>query len=146
MAWEPNPEGVLSLSPVGEGTTFKVVLPEVAPPATPGVAQQAGAKPPRGTETIPLVEDDALLRLVTRRTLESFGYEIREAGCAREAPEVWDQKKEHIALLLSDIVMPEGMTGRDLAEQLRAQKPPLKVILMSGYGAEFLGKGIEFFQ
>jgi len=133
-------------SRVGEGTTFKIFLPEVASPATSGVPQQARTKPPRGTETILLVEDNSPLRLVTRRVLEKFGYQVCEARFAREALEVWGQKKEQIALLLSDIVMPEGMTGRDLAEQLRAQKPLLKVILMSGHSAESLGKEKEFFQ
>ncbi len=49
-------------------------------------------------------------------------------------------------MLLSDIVMPQGVTGRDLAEQLRADRPVLKVILMSGYSAEVVGKGTEFFR
>jgi len=49
-------------------------------------------------------------------------------------------------LLLSDIVMPEGLTGRDLAQQMRAEKPGLRVILMSGYSAEVMGKGTEFLR
>ena len=133
-------------SEVAAGTTFRVFLPAVAPPAAPGAAQKAGAKPTRGTETILLVEDDLSLRMITRRMLESFGYQVCEAGCAREALEVWGRHEKQIALLLSDIVMPEGVTGRDLAEQLRARKPGLKVILMSGYSAESLGRGTEFLQ
>ncbi len=133
-------------SKVGAGTTFNVFLPAVASPTAPDAAQKVEANPPRGSETILVVEDDVSLRLITRRMLESFGYRVHEAACAREAPEVWGKHGGEIALVLSDIVMPEGVTGRDLAAQLRARKPGLKVILMSGYSAESLGKGTEFLQ
>ncbi len=78
--------------------------------------------------------------------LESHGYKIVEASTAREAVDLWHSRAEEIALLLSDIVMPEGITGRDLAAQLRAQRPALKVIFMSGYSAEVAGKDTDFFR
>ena len=93
-----------------------------------------------------LVEDDYAVRMITQRVLESHGYKICEATTAREALDLWRSRAEEIALLLSDIIMPEGVTGRDLAEQLRAQRPALKVIFMSGYSADVIGKDTDFFR
>jgi DNA-binding NtrC family response regulator len=78
--------------------------------------------------------------------LESKGYAIREATSAREALEQWQSHAGEIALLLTDIILPEQMTGRDLAEQLWGQRPGLKVIFMSGYSAEVVGKNTEFLR
>jgi two-component system, cell cycle sensor histidine kinase and response regulator CckA len=133
-------------SQVGQGATFKVFLPAIAPPTEPAAAQQAGHKLRGGTETILLVEDDYHVRFITRRILETYGYKVCEAGSGRKALEVWNRQSEEIKLLLSDIVMPEGVTGRDLAEQLRARKPDLPVLFMSGYSAEVSGKETDFFR
>jgi DNA-binding NtrC family response regulator len=84
--------------------------------------------------------------VITRRVLESHGYKIHEAITAREALEVWRGRAEEIALLLTDIVMPQGVTGRDLTDELRAQKPALKVIFMSGYSAAVIGTDTDFFR
>ena len=130
---------------VGKGTTFTVFLPTVPPP-TRAVAETGGVELRGGTETILLVEDDYAVRSITRRVLETFNYKVHEATCAREAVELWERHAGEIALLLTDMVMPEGGTGRDLAEQLRARKPGLKVILMSGYSAEVAGKDTQFFR
>jgi CheY-like chemotaxis protein len=129
-------------SQVGEGSTFKVFLPAIPTPA--GLA--AAAEVRGGNETILLVEDEPALRLTTRRILERKGYRIREATNGQEALEVWQSHAGEIALLLTDIIMPGEMTGRDLAERLWAQRPGLKVIFMSGYSAEVLGKGTEFIR
>jgi CheY-like chemotaxis protein len=132
-------------SRVGEGTTFKIFLPAIPPPAK-AAAAPAQAELRGGSETVLLVEDDLSVRMTTRRMLETFKYKVYEAACAREALEVWRHHAGEIALLLTDIVMPEGLTGRDLAEQLRAKSPGLKVIFMSGYSAEVLGTDTEFFR
>jgi CheY-like chemotaxis protein len=84
--------------------------------------------------------------LVTRRVLERFQYKVHEAACATEALEVWRRHEEEIALVLTDFVMPGGMTGRELGEQLRAQRPGLKLIFMSGYSPEALSKDTKFIQ
>jgi PAS domain S-box-containing protein len=132
-------------SEVGVGTTFKIFLPAVPAPATSIEALEKEPDPPRGTETIMLVEDDYAVRMITRRVLEGHGYKIWEATSAPEALEMWLGRGEEIALLLSDIVMPGGVTGRELAEQLRQKKPTLKVVLMSGYSEDVIGNDTEFF-
>jgi PAS domain S-box-containing protein len=133
-------------SQVGEGTTFKVFLPAIPAPAQSAAASEAAAEVRGGTETILLVEDEHAVRLTTRRVLESKGYAVREATSGREALEVWQSHAGEIALLLTDIIMPGEMSGRDLAERLWAQKPGLSVIFMSGYSADVLGTNTEFIR
>ncbi len=132
---------------LGEGTTFQIFLPAIPAPAEKAAAAaQAEAKLRGGPETILLVEDDEAVRMTTRRVLERYGYTVWEARNAREAREVWSSHREKVALLLTDIIMPEGVTGRDLAEELRKDRPGLKVVFMSGYSAEVIGKDTEFFR
>jgi len=131
-------------SRLGEGTTFRILLPAVPPPAK-AAASIAEAALRGGNETILLVEDDLSVRLITRRILETYNYKVLEATCAREALEVWSRHAGEIALLLTDMVMPEGTTGREMAEQLRAAKPGLKVIFVSGYSADVVGHDTEYF-
>ena len=88
-----------------------------------------------GTETVLVVEDDFAVRTVTRRSLESCGYTVHEASSAREAFELWRRHGPKIDLLLTELVMPGSLTGRELAGQLRSQNPNLKVIFMTGYSA-----------
>ncbi len=133
-------------SRLGQGATFKIFLPAIPAPALTGTSQSAETLLRGGPETILLVEDDLPLRLVTRRVLEKFKYKVHEATCATEALEVWRRHEREIALVLTDFVMPGGMTGRDLAEQLLTQRPGLKLIFMSGYSPEALGKDTAFIQ
>jgi CheY-like chemotaxis protein len=130
----------------GAGATFKILLPAIPTPAWTAATAPIETDLPGGAETILLVEDDYAVRLTTRRVLESRGYKIYEATAAGEALDLWRGHVEEIALLLTDIVMPQGVTGRDLAEQLRAQRPALKVIFMSGYSADVIGKDTDFFR
>jgi CheY-like chemotaxis protein len=101
-------------------------------------------KPQGGKETILVVEDDDAVRSLTRRLLEGFGYHTVEASSGREALERWGERTAEIDLLVTDMVMPEGVTGRDLAEQMRRRRPNLKVLFMSGYSPEVAGKDTEF--
>ncbi|HWX19018.1 MAG TPA: response regulator [Candidatus Binatia bacterium] len=130
----------------GAGTTFTIFLPAL--PAMVARAAQGSAEPPLhgGTETILLVEDEFTVRAITRRVLETYGYKVLEASSAPEALKIWCTHADQIALLLTDIVMPQGLTGRDLAEQLRAKRPKLKTMFMSGYSAEIAGKDTGFFR
>ena len=125
---------------------FKVFLPAIPTPARLAAAVEVGAEVRGGNETILLVEDDHAVRLTTRRVLESKGYRILEATSGREALEMWPSHAEEIALLLTDIIMPGKMTGRDLAERLWGQKPGARVIFMSGYSAEVLRANKDFMR
>ena len=126
----------------GQGTTFEIHLPlELQPAAGPGA--EARSRPPRGTETVLLVEDDAALRRLTRAALERHGYTVHEAGNAAEALEVWARHRREIRALLTDIVMPGPMNGRELARHLQADRPNLRVILFSGYSEEMAGRLLE---
>jgi two-component system, cell cycle sensor histidine kinase and response regulator CckA len=127
-------------SQAGAGATFKVFLPATPLPALATALPPVQTKLSGGHETILLVEDEPSVRFVTRRALESYGYEIVEASSAREALEVWPGQAEEIALLLTDMVMTGNIMGQELAERLRAQKPNLKVIFMSGYSPDSPGK------
>jgi PAS domain S-box-containing protein len=121
------------------GATFKVFLPAAASlPATVESPTHAALR--RGSETILLVEDDPAVRLMTRRTLEAYGYRVWEADSGREALRIWRNCAAEINLLLSDLVMPDGITGSELARVLRDQRPDLRILLMSGYSPEMAGK------
>jgi PAS domain S-box-containing protein len=130
---------------VGVGTTFTIFLPAIPSSAEPAATTP---EPPLrgGNETILVVEDDQAVRSMNRRVLESFGYHVEEAASGREALASWKQCEAKIDLLLTDMVMPGGVTGRDLGEQLRAQKPALKVIYTSGYSATMAGKDTAFLR
>jgi two-component system cell cycle sensor histidine kinase/response regulator CckA len=123
-------------SELNRGTTFTVflpALPHVASSArtTPGRVVQAG-----GNETILLVEDELSVRAIARLVLERYGYRVLEAGSAAEALRCWDTQGVKIDLLLTDIVMPGGMSGRQLGKQLTRLNPTLKIIYTTGYNPE----------
>jgi PAS domain S-box-containing protein len=117
----------------GKGTTFKVYLPridqavEATAPGELGVGELS-----RGSETILLVEDEEAVRSLAREILERRGYHVLESDGAIKALEVGEGHKEHIHLLLTDVVMPQ-MSGRELAEHLAPLHPETKVLYMSGY-------------
>ena len=97
-----------------------------------------------------LVEDEQALRLLITNLLERCGYTVLPAAAAQPAMDIWKQRRAEIKLLLTDIVMPDG-TGIDLAMQLCAQDPGLKVIYTSGYPADAgsvvaLTEGVNFLQ
>ena len=122
----------------GQGTTFKLYLPSAEDKlkATP-IAQAAEAAPKR-LATILLVEDDEIMRSLTRQMLKEQGYTVVEASHGKAALE-WMQANhaQPIDLLLTDVVMP-AMSGPELAERLSALHPKLKVIYMSGYTGELM--------
>ncbi len=119
-------------SKAGEGTTFIINFPRVAAKAL-DIAPAAVAKAPKGGgETILIAEDDDALRELARRMLQRYGYTILVASDAAEALIVAASYEGNIDLLLSDVVMPEG-GGRVLAQEIRALRPSMKVVFMSGY-------------
>jgi signal transduction histidine kinase/CheY-like chemotaxis protein len=116
----------------GRGTTFKIYLPRVEAPAESVEPDTARARPPTGTETILLVEDEAGVRSLGRAALQVYGYTVLEATDGDEAIRICDGRRDAIHLLVTDMVMPE-MDGRTLAERLTARLPRMKVLYLSGY-------------
>jgi signal transduction histidine kinase/ActR/RegA family two-component response regulator len=127
-------------SEVGQGTTFRIFLPRLARASPQNSGQHKTAVIRGGNETILLVEDDASLHASVRKILSHFGYHVLDAINGVEALEVWNQNHDEINLLLTDMVMPGGITGIDLAARLLKKNPKLKVIFASGYSAEVAGK------
>ncbi len=121
----------------GAGAKFSVFLP-VGSGQQPGAAAAGGTSPGKGSETILLVEDEAPVRDFIVAVLDRSGYRVLQAPSCVDAMEVWKWYSPRIALLLTDVVMPECGSGLELAEKLRSQKPGLKVVLMSGYTREML--------
>jgi CheY-like chemotaxis protein len=133
-------EGWIELtSEVGQGTTFKVFLPKGAKPAGTQAETAFTSSPRQGEEKILLVEDEAALRDLASKLLRKQGYQVSEAASGPDALEVWERHAGAFDLLLTDMVMPGGMTGRQLAETLLAYKPELRVIFSSGYSTDMVG-------
>jgi len=124
-------------SVVGRGTTFFICFPR-ATEASVAAAKRPPRRRPRGTETILLVEDDEAVRLLTTKLLKQAGYNVLTAKNAREAESLCEHHPSPIHLLLTDVVMP-GNSGWKLAAELRARRPDIRVLYMSGYadGAQF---------
>jgi len=99
-----------------------------------------------------VVEDEPSLRMLVRKVLERNDFDVLEAASGTAALELWNEDKPPIDLLLTDMVMPDGMSGRQLAERLKADNPSLKVLYTSGYSTDLLGKdlgleeGLNFLQ
>jgi CheY-like chemotaxis protein len=119
-------------SEVGRGTTFKIYLPCVDSPAEEFRLRTAETLAPLGTETVLLVEDEEMVREMTREILQESGYQVLEAKHGQDALRVAEQHHGPIHLMLSDVVMPQ-MSGRELAEQLSPVRREMKVLYMSGY-------------
>jgi CheY-like chemotaxis protein len=139
-------------SEIEKGTTFDIYLPSL--PAAQRVTPELrpADKIGKGNETILVVEDELALRTLAVRILSQQGYRVLEAPNGVAALEMWSQHRNEVDLLLTDIIMPEGLSGGKLAEQLLHDKKGLKVIFMSGYpGKEsginlVLGGRIKFLQ
>lgn len=117
----------------GRGSTFCVFLPARAADASRRV-KGGPADMPRGHgETVLVVEDEAPLRQALSAALRRFDYKVIEAYSGPDALRQWQQHRDSIDLVVSDMVMPEGMNGADLLKKLRVEKPSLRAILVSGY-------------
>jgi signal transduction histidine kinase/ActR/RegA family two-component response regulator len=125
----------------GQGSTFRVFLSPDALPVLPD-SDVAAQRVPGGNETILVVEDEPPVRWVVKEVLGKYGYQVIEAGNGVEALAQWHQHHGRIALLLTDMVMPVGLSGQELAEKFTAQKPGLKVMYISGYSLQVAGKGL----
>ena len=123
----------------GEGTTFKIYLPQTDEAVTiEKVIHVESAASPKTEQTILLAEDEPSLRTLTRSTLQECGYTVLEAKDGREALKVSREHEGGIDLLLTDIVMPE-IGGHAVAQELSRERPGIKIVYMSGYTASYTG-------
>jgi two-component system, cell cycle sensor histidine kinase and response regulator CckA len=129
-------------SELGHGTAFRIYLPVALQTADKQSLPPALESVRGGDETILLVEDDLSLRVSVRNALLRLGYQVLEARTGVDALEVWNQNREKIDLLFTDMVMPDGMTGKELAGKLLQSNPKLKVIHTSGYSADVASRDI----
>jgi CheY-like chemotaxis protein len=129
-------------SVVGRGTAFRAYFPASLEGATSVPIRNTDFLVRGGRETVLLAEDDPTVREQAASALGQAGYRVLQAANGQEALTVWSQEEGQVDLLLTDMVMPEGLTGLELAQRLRRQKPGLKVIIMSGYSLELAQQGL----
>jgi CheY-like chemotaxis protein len=107
---------------------------------------------PLTKKTIFVVEDEPTLRALVRRVLERSGYEVIESSSGLAALELWSKTRPHVDLLLTDMVMPDGISGLQLAGKLKSENQELKVVFTTGYSSELMGnefeikEGVNFLQ
>jgi two-component system, cell cycle sensor histidine kinase and response regulator CckA len=125
----------------GEGSTFRLLFPQASgeveeiplPLPDPGPAR---------LEMVLLVEDETSVRTLAETILRRQGYRVVAADSGKEAIEIWKERRGEIDILLTDVIMPH-MSGSELAHRLRAMKPGLKVLFMSGYTDDMIaGHGL----
>ncbi len=124
-------------SGVGEGSTFNVLLPASGAPVTAVRPRSSHPALVRGgSETILVVEDEPVVREMAHLILQDYGYRVLEANSGPEALRQWEGNSKAIDLVLTDMLMPGGMSGRDLVDKLLTAYPKLKFIFTSGYDME----------
>jgi CheY-like chemotaxis protein len=138
-------------SEVGVGTTFKIYLPCVGEAPTVPPPPSGSKVPPRGTETVLLVEDEDVVRALSHHILTGCGYTVLEAMDGNRALRLAGEHSGPIDLLITDVVLPD-LGGRALAERVRERYPALKVLFVSGYTEDaivrhgVLSEQVEFLQ
>jgi signal transduction histidine kinase len=124
----------------GHGAKFDIFLPNGVKNVGPVAAPDSKAKVTGGNETILVVEDEEAVRRLTKAILQRHGYRIFDAGSGVEALTVWKEHQPEIDLLLTDMIMPGGISGRELAERLLLEKPALQVIYTTGYSLDAMSQ------
>jgi CheY-like chemotaxis protein len=128
------------ISKSGQGTEVRVYLPSRQGISGAQSPVSSSASPFRGEETILLIEDDDLLRETTAAVLKQSGYRVLQAEDGAAAEETWHWHAERIVLVVSDVVLPHGVSGIQLVEKFHAERPDLKVICTSGFSHEMMGR------
>jgi CheY-like chemotaxis protein len=120
----------------GQGTTVKLYLPRQAV-MTPPLDTTVPASAPRAAldETILVVEDEPDVRVFARETLRGLGYGVHEAGDGKTALDIIDHEPE-LSLLFTDVGLPGGLDGRELADEVKRRRPALKVLFTTGYARD----------
>jgi len=129
-------------SELGKGSEFRVLIPASTAPKsslkTPSKPQIAG-----GTETVLVVEDQDQVRKMVGECLKANGYKVFESSNGPEALKQWSNESGNIDLLLTDMIMPGGMTGVELGKEFRKLNPDMPVLVMTGYSHEIVTSGIS---
>ncbi len=139
-------------SEVGTGTTFQIYFPSSKGKTVKMENPVQSNTVLGGCETILVVDDESAVRSLVKQILKQLGYSVLEADSGITALKAYKERREKIHLLLTDMVMPDGMTGRELAEIIQFNEPDIKVIFTSGYNEEIVGKdftlydGLNFLQ
>jgi signal transduction histidine kinase/CheY-like chemotaxis protein len=123
---------IVIYSEEGRGTTLRIYLPQVSGTAQPSLKVMTAPGVEKGRETILIVEDDHMVRPLVARQIQSLGYVALTAADAAEALTVIDGGQE-IDLLFTDMIMPAGMNGRQLADEALRRRPSLKILFTSGH-------------
>ncbi len=126
-------------SQVGQGTTFKLYFPQVQEAVEPSHPSAGPAEAAGGTETVLLVEDEAVVRELAVATLRERGYTVMEAANGEEGLRLAQQHDGTIDLVLTDVVLPV-MSGKDMAGALRGSHPNTRFLFTSGYSEEVIGR------
>jgi two-component system cell cycle sensor histidine kinase/response regulator CckA len=119
-------------SKVGEGTCFSLYFPAVESVMAASVPSPGLAKAPRGTETLLVVEDELAVRQLFTTVLRRLGYTVHEASTGTEALRLFNEHASSIQVIVTDVVMP-GMSGGELAQRVRAMRPAVRILFLSGY-------------
>ena len=122
-------------SVVNEGTTIRVHIPALVG-AAPIAAAGPAADVVRGNAEVLVVEDETLVRRAVASSLRQLGHRVVEASNGHDAMRIWSERGHAIDLVLTDMVMPGGVSGMQLVEQMRATRPTLSAIIMSGYSLQ----------
>ena len=139
-------EGWIELSSeVGKGTTFKIYFAaETAGSAAPTNGALRQAVPDKASnQTVLVVEDEEAVGQIVQSSLQEHGYRVLRAANALEALQTYNEESGRIDLLLTDMVMPRGMSGSELAANLKALNPELKVVYTTGYSRQAVGHGLD---
>jgi PAS domain S-box-containing protein len=136
----------------GKGTSFKIYLPRVTDAVSVVIPVDSGAPSARGEETILVVEDEVPLRNLVARVLGGLGYRVFVAGTGPEALRIAKEADFQLDLLLTDVVLPGGVQGNELARDLLSHAPDLPVLYVSGYARDAivhagrLDAGVNFLE
>jgi two-component system cell cycle sensor histidine kinase/response regulator CckA len=134
------------LSELSKGSTFKVFIPGINNAARLPAAVQPLLPTQGGGETILVVEDEEPVRRFVTDVLQSHGYSVLTAESGPTAVDEWAKRDKQVDLLLTDMVMPGGLSGRDLARKLMSETPGLKVIYTSSYSPGLAGNDISLLE
>jgi CheY-like chemotaxis protein len=130
---------IMVSSEIGKGTSFKILFPLSEVRDSDSQLSEGSTTQQRGTETVLLAEDDAVVRALNKGILEDFGYHVIEAVDGLDALEKFARNKDTVQLLILDVIMP-GQNGKEVYDAVKAMDPCIKALFTSGYPADLVRK------